>query len=66
MSVDPHAHLKEKKLQKLRGRAAGAVITVSDRCKIGERPDESGPLAQELLGKYGINVDRVRVVSDGI
>ena len=66
MSVDPHAHLKEKKLQKLRGRAAGAVITVSDRCKNGERPDKSGPLAQELLGKYGIIVDRVRVVSDGI
>lgn len=66
MSTDPHAHLKEKKLQKLRGRAAGAVITVSDRCKNGERPDKSGPLAKELLGEYGIDVDRVRVVSDGI
>ncbi len=66
MSTDPHAHLKEKKLQKLRGRAAGAVITVSDRCKSGERPDKSGPLAQELLAGYGIDVDRVRVVADGI
>ena len=66
MSVDPHAHLKEKKLQKLRGRAVGAVITVSDRCKSGERTDKSGPLAQELLAGYGIDVGRVRVVSDGI
>ncbi|MDU5247540.1 MAG: molybdopterin-binding protein, partial [Varibaculum cambriense] len=50
----------------MRGRSAGAVITVSDRCKSGERPDKSGPLAQELLAGYGIDVDRVRVVADGI
>lgn len=42
------------------------VITVSDRCSQGSREDKSGPLAKQLLGLFGFEVDRVEVVPDGI
>jgi len=42
-----------------------AVITVSDRCAQGAREDLSGPLAADLLGKFG-SVTGPAVVPDGI
>ena len=42
------------------------VITVSDRCSRGERPDTSGPLLAELLTGLGLQVDEVVVVPDGV
>lgn len=42
----------------------GKVITVSGRCAAGEAEDTSGPLAKELLAKYGVAVDHVIVVPD--
>jgi len=44
----------------------GVVITVSDRTSRGERKDKSGPLAVELLRKYGVECDAPIVVKDGI
>lgn len=42
------------------------VITVSDRCAVGQRTDRSGPLAAELLEGVGAEVDRIVIVPDGI
>ncbi len=42
-----------------------AVITVSDRCAAGARPDLSGPRAVELLAAAGFVVGPPRVVPDG-
>ena len=41
-----------------------AVLTVSDRCARGERPDEGGPLTAELLRDAGFQVTRTAVVPD--
>lgn len=41
-----------------------AVITVSDRCFRGERPDGAGPLVAELLQNAGYQVIRTAVVPD--
>ncbi|MBK5249494.1 MAG: MogA/MoaB family molybdenum cofactor biosynthesis protein [Actinomycetales bacterium] len=45
---------------------SAVVITVSDRCARGERPDVSGPRAASLLAQAGYDVGRVRVVPDGV
>ncbi|MHB1234809.1 MAG: MogA/MoaB family molybdenum cofactor biosynthesis protein [Microbacteriaceae bacterium] len=45
--------------------ARAAVITVSDRSAGGERRDESGPRAVELLRAAGYRVDVARIVPDG-
>ena len=63
---DPHEQIKQKGLQKMEGTVAGAVITASDRCFRGETEDRSGPLAAQLLAKWGVIVDEVRVVPDGV
>ena len=41
-----------------------AVLTVSDRCARGERRDEGGPLAAELLRQAGYQVLETAVVPD--
>ena len=41
-----------------------AVLTVSDRCARGERPDEGGPLTAELLRDAGFRVAQTAVVPD--
>ena len=41
-----------------------AVLTVSDRCARGERPDEGGPLTRTLLREAGFSVDAEEVVPD--
>ncbi|MBB5642575.1 MogA/MoaB family molybdenum cofactor biosynthesis protein [Cryobacterium roopkundense] len=41
------------------------VITVSDRCARGERPDLSGPAAVDALSAAGIPCGAARVVPDG-
>ncbi len=41
-----------------------AVITVSDRCYRGERPDRAGPLVAELLKGAGYQVVQTAVVPD--
>ena len=41
------------------------VITVSDRCARGERPDLSGPAAVAALAGAGIQCGPARVVPDG-
>ena len=47
-------------------RIPASVITVSDRSSTGERPDESGPRAAQLLAEAGFEVGPVAVVPDGI
>jgi len=42
------------------------VITVSDRCARGERPDLSGPAAVQALAAAGIACGPARVVPDGV
>lgn len=41
-----------------------AVVTVSDRCFQGERPDEGGPLVKGLLEAAGYAVVRMDLVPD--
>jgi len=41
-----------------------AVLTVSDRSFRGERPDEGGPLAAELLRNAGYEVVKTAIVPD--
>ena len=41
-----------------------AVLTVSDRCSRGERPDEGGPLVAQLLKDAGYSVTRTAIVPD--
>ncbi|MFZ2624096.1 MAG: MogA/MoaB family molybdenum cofactor biosynthesis protein [Propionibacterium sp.] len=48
------------------GRPRAVVITVSDRCSRAEAEDLSGPLAATLLAQFGIVVDPVVVVPDGV
>ena len=43
---------------------AGAVLTASDRCALGERRDESGPLLVELLCDLDIAVSDYSVLPD--
>ena len=57
--------IAQKRLAPMIGTVPGAVITVSDRCASGSRPDESGPLAQRLLAEHGVVVEVVRLIPDG-
>ena len=41
-----------------------AVLTVSDRCFRGERPDSAGPLVAELLKDAGYRVVQTAIVPD--
>jgi molybdopterin adenylyltransferase len=41
-----------------------AVLTVSDRCARGERPDESGPAVCALLASWGWGVERSEILPD--
>ena len=41
-----------------------AVLTVSERCFRGERPDEAGPAAAEMLREAGYRVTETAVVPD--
>ncbi|MGL4369788.1 MAG: MogA/MoaB family molybdenum cofactor biosynthesis protein [Spirochaetota bacterium] len=41
-----------------------AVLTVSDRCFRGERPDESGPRVAEILKESGYDVVHASIVPD--
>lgn len=41
-----------------------AVLTVSDRAHAGDRIDESGPAAAEMLASWGLVVTEVAVVPD--
>lgn len=42
------------------------MVTVSDRCSRGERPDTNGPLLAELLAELGLSVGPVVLVADEI
>lgn len=44
----------------------GAVVVVSDRIVSGERGDQAGPIARELLSAAGVDVREVIVVPEGI
>lgn len=44
---------------------SAAVVTVSDRCAAGERPDASGPLLESALSAAGIAVGSVTIIADG-
>ena len=44
----------------------GAVITISDRVAKGTRDDRSGPLAVEILSRYGVECPAPTVVPDEI
>src|SRR5680860_670456 len=50
---------------KLGAEVRAVVITVSDRCARGERPDVSGPAAVDALAAAGIPCGAARVVPDG-
>lgn len=41
-----------------------AVLTVSDRCSRGERPDTGGPLVAEVLKNAGYDVVKTAIVPD--
>ncbi len=41
-----------------------AVVTVSDRCACGERPDEGGPLVARALKEAGYEVVKTQIVPD--
>lgn len=41
-----------------------AVLTISDRCFRGERPDEGGPLVAGILEKSGFSVTYTAIVPD--
>lgn len=41
-----------------------AVLTISDRCSRGERPDSAGPLVADLLKDAGYQVVRTAVLPD--
>lgn len=41
-----------------------AVITISDKCSIGERVDTSGPALCEILKQAGYSIDYTAVVPD--
>lgn len=43
-----------------------AVITVSDACSTGERPDASGAALVELLRRAGAEIVETRIVSDDL
>ncbi len=43
-----------------------AVITASDACSRGERPDDSGAALVELLGAIGAEVVETRILSDDL
>jgi len=43
-----------------------AVITVSSKCAVGKRIDESGPAIREALEAAGIKVVHTKLVSDGV
>ena len=51
---------------KLGAEVHAVVITVSDRCARGERPDLSGPAAVGALADAGIPCGPARVVPDGV
>ncbi|WNB87248.1 MogA/MoaB family molybdenum cofactor biosynthesis protein [Cellulomonas sp. ATA003] len=60
MSTDTTAHRTG------RTSARAAVIVASDRCARGQADDRSGPRAVEALRAAGLEVGRVRIVSDGV
>ena len=47
-------------------RLKAAVVTLSDKGAAGERPDESGPLAKELLEQEGYRVVEMLLLADDI
>lgn len=56
----------EKQLEPMRQVVAGVVITVSDRCAAGVRPDESGPRAVTELAEHGVDCPAPTVVTDDV
>lgn len=44
----------------------GAVIVVSDRCLNGEREDTAGPAAVAALAEYGVEVEEIILVPEGM
>lgn len=66
-----HAHsegdgIVEKQLMPLNVEVPGVVITVSDRCAAGTRPDKSGPRAVEALAVHGVACPAPVVVTDDV
>lgn len=66
-----HAHpagdgIVEKQLMPLDVEVPGVVITVSDRCAAGTRPDKSGPRAVEALAAHGVACPAPVVVTDDV
>ena len=56
----------EKQLAPMEGEVPGVVITVSDRCAAGTRPDKSGPRAVEALAAHGVVCPEPVVVTDDV
>lgn len=56
----------EKQLAPMEGEVSGVVITVSDRCAAGTRPDKSGPRAVEALAAHGVACPAPVVVTDDV
>lgn len=56
----------EKQLAPMEGEVSGVVITVSDRCAAGTRPDKSGPRAVEALAAHGVACPEPVVVTDDV
>lgn len=56
----------EKQLEPMNGTVSGVVITVSDRCAAGTRPDKSGPRAVAALAGHGVECPDPVVVTDDV
>lgn len=56
----------EKQLAPMEEEVPGVVITVSDRCAAGTRPDKSGPRAVEALAVHGVACPAPVVVTDDV
>lgn len=56
----------EKQLAPMEEEVPGVVITVSDRCAAGTRPDKSGPRAVEALAAHGVVCPEPVVVTDDV
>lgn len=41
-----------------------AILTISDRCSQGERPDGSGPLLAEMLRSAGYRITQTAIIPD--
>lgn len=62
----PDDGIVEKQLEPMEAEVPGRVITVSDRCAAGTRPDKSGPRAVRELARHGVVCPEPVVVTDDV